>query len=57
METKAGTRLISEDAILPGLGKVKLHMDAIAKEMSLNELSKIYRVIMDTEIENLFYCS
>ena len=52
IETNAGTRLISEDAILPGLGKVKLHKDAIANVLSLNELSKIYRVTIDTSKEN-----
>jgi len=54
METNAGTRLISEDVILPGLGKIKFHKDAIANVMNLNELSKIYRVTMDTSKENAF---
>ena len=49
------TRLITEDAILPGLGKVKFYKDAIANVMSLNELSEIYRVTMDTEIENALF--
>jgi len=44
IETNACTRLIFEDAILPGLGKVKLHKDAITNVMSLNGSSKIYRV-------------
>jgi len=54
METNVGTRLISEDAILPGLGKVIFHKDAIANVLSLNELSTIYIVTMDTSKENAF---
>ena len=52
--TNAGTRLIDEEADVPGFREVMFSEEAIANLFSLNKLCERYRVVFDSEKENAF---
>ena len=54
LETNAGTRIISEEAKVPGFRKVLFSPEAITNFFLLNDLMKVNRVAFDSKNSNSF---
>ena len=50
--TNSGTKIVDEVGEIPGVGQTKFYLEMIANVMSLNEMTKKYRVTFDSGDEN-----